>query len=501
VRRGWWLVIVVVVVLAGCDAPTRPEHTERLRSVEMAGVIQPDGAATMHESVVFPSSDGGTLRLGAPTLGSVDGVRVDGSPRSGGGERVDVDPRGYQPQVDWVVHGSVERYPDAAIVTLPIWTPPKHASGDDLRVAVSGTLQLPEPPIGTVRWHGASPATVTFDGSSVRFSGAIGTTTPSELTFLLPSSAIPGAPLLAGGSRVASYESRQASADAADAGIAKDLEDRRHREDLEANLYWTAVGLEVAIPFLVTFAVLLGAARVRRRAGRDVPDELSDPPSDLPPAAVALLHAGGTDIGASAIASTILDLHQRGALIIEGVSGERYTMRVVGASGRAGEASLLQAMTASTSPVSGPPLPVAGDGDWWRLMRRDVVAIARDAGLLRRRYPSGLFISAVIALALTTLPLYARSPEMIVAGTVVASILAAIPFVGGYVLTSPGHRERARWEAYRRHLAAGDLGDVGAAGIVIWGTSLGYAAALGVATTAVADLSPAGARRKEPALS
>jgi hypothetical protein len=467
--------------------------------VELTGVIEPDGATTMHQSVAFPSDDGGTLRLAAPTLGSVDGVRVDGSPRSAGGERVDVDPRGSAPQVDWVVRGAVERYADAAIVTLPVWTPPKGASGDDLRVPVSGTLQLAAPPIGPVRWHGASPATVSVDGMNVRFTGVIGTTTPSELTFLLPSTAVPAAPLLAGGTRAASFESGQASADAADARIAKDLEDDRDREDLEANLYWTAVGFEIAIPFLVTLIVLLGAARVRRRAGHGVPDELSDPPSDLAPAAVALLHAEGTDIGAAAVAATILDLHQRGALLIEGLSGERYTVRVVGSSGRAGEASLLRAIAAAGAPVTGPPLPIAANGDWWRSMRRDVVAISRDAGLLRRRYPSGLFISAVIALALTTLPLYARSPETIVAGIVVATILAAIPFVGGYVLTGPGHRERARWEAYRRHLAGGDLADVGAPGVIIWGTSLVYAAALGVATTAVADLSPAGARSKEPA--
>ena len=501
-RRAWWLAVLMMPALAGCDAPTRPEHTERLRSIEVTGAIQSDGITTMHESVVFPTDDGGTLRLGAPTLGSVDGVRVNGSPRSGGGERVDVDPRGNQPQIDWLVTGAVERYTDAAIVTVPVWTPPKDASGDDLRVPISGTLQLPAPPTGRVRWHGASPATVAVEGVTIRYSGMIGTTTISELTFLLPSDALSVAPLLAGGTRVASFEDRQASADAADADIAKDLDDQRRREDLEANLYWAAVGLEIAIPFLVTAVVLLRAASVRRRAGQGVPDELPDPPSDLPPAAVALLHAGGTDIGAEAIASTILDLHHRGALVIEGVTGERYTMRVVGSTGRGGEASLLRALSdaaTDSSHVTGPPLLLAGNGDWWRSMRRDVVAIARDAGLLRRRYPSGLFISAVIALALTTLPLYARSPETIVAGIVVAAILVAIPFVGGYALTGPGHRERARWEAYRRHLAAGDLADVGAPGVIIWGTSLVYATALGVATTCVDDLSPAGARHKEPA--
>jgi uncharacterized membrane protein len=116
------------------------------------------------------------------------------------------------------------------------------------------------------------------------------------------------------------------------------------------------------------------------------------------------------------------------------------------------------------------------------------VATARAEGLLRRRYPSGLFLTAVVALAITTLPLYARSPETIVGGFVVATILSALPFVGGFVLTGDGHRERARWESYRRHLAAADLGDVGAPGIVVWERALVYGAALGVATQAIGDL-------------
>src|SRR5207237_744916 len=74
--------------------------------------------------------------------------------------------------------------------------------------------------------------------------------------------------------------------------------------------------------------------------------------------------------------------------------------------------------------VVGPPMPLKREGDWWRSLRRDVVAIARGAGLLRRRYPSGLFLTAVVALAVTTVPLYARSPEALVGGVVGATILA-----------------------------------------------------------------------------
>jgi hypothetical protein len=480
--------VVVVVGLTGCDAPTRPEHTTRLTDYGINGALQVNGSVEMNATVQYPSDDGGPLRLSAPTLGEVGQVQIQSSPRSASGETVDLDPQGTRAFVSWVVHGAAERYGDGAIVTLPLWTPPNGVNSDDKRVHIAGSLTLPAPPVGKVHWHGASPADVTVDGTTISYQGEIATTTPSELSFVLPSESLPVAPLLPGASRVASYEDRQASADASDERIAGDLASDRRREDLEANLYWGAVGLEIAIPFLITLLVLLRVASVRRRASRDVPDELPDPPSDLAPAVVSLLHADAHDIGADAISATVLDLAQRKAVIIEAVSGERYTLSVVGSSTRPGEASLLGALGAA-GPIVGPPLPVSKEGEWWRALRQDVAATARETGLLRRRYPSGLFLSAVVALAITTVPLYARSPEALVAGIVVATILAAIPFIGGFVLTGAGHRERARWEAYRNHLEAADLGDVPAPGVIVWESALVYAAALGVATTAIKDLS------------
>ena len=496
-RWGWAAAIVGVCVLAGCDAPTRPEHTDRFRHVSASVItLKPNGDAVMGGVFEYPSTDGGPLRLGAPTLGTVDEVLVDRSPRTVSGETVDLDPSEPRAAVNWTVTGASERYADGVIVTLPVWTPPNGVSDDDQRVPVDGELHLPAAPIGKVRWHGASPANLTVDGTVVAFNGELATTTASEITFLLPAEALPQAPVLPGASRVASYEDRQASADASDARIASDLAADHDREDLEANLYWGAVGLEIAVPFLITLIALLRAASIRRRATRDVPDELSEPPSDLAPAVVSLLHAEAQDIGDAAIAAAILDLAQRHVISIEGISGERYSLKVTGTSTRPGEAALLAAF-GGPDPVTGPPRPFSKQGEWWRVLRHDVVAIARDAGLLRKAFtdagllpdPSGLFLTAVVALAITTIPLYARSPEALVAGLVVAAILSAIPFVGGFVLTAAGHRERARWEAYRRHLAAADLGDVPAPGVIVWESALVYAAALGIATAAIKDLS------------
>jgi len=485
------VVFVGVVLLAGCDAPTRPEHTTRIERLDETATMQPNGDVAMKLAVAYPSDDGGKLRLGAPTLGTIDNVNINGSPRTASGENVDLDLDGRSVTADWVLHNGVERYADAAIVTIPVWVPPRGADGNDKRVPVHGTLQLPAAPVGKIRWHGASPAVMTLDGPVLRFDGEVDPSKPSELTFVVPSSAVSSAPLLAGVSRVASYEDRQAPLDDADAHLASDIRDDQRREDLIANAYWAVVALEIAIPFLITLLALVRTANARRHANDGLPQELTNAPSGLVPAVVSLLKADGQDIGKEAIAATILDLANDHALEVEGITSERYVIKVTGSSSRQGERALLAAIGSRIGPdgnVTGPPLGLSTGDDWWRTLRRDVVSIARSERLLRRRFRSGLFVTAVVALAITTLPLYARSPETVIGGFVVATILASLPFVGGYVLTAQGHRERAKWEAYDRHLRGGDLEDVGVPGIVVWERALVYAAALGVATKAIGDL-------------
>src|SRR4051812_34116304 len=122
-RRGWTLVVVGAVVLAGCEAPTRPEHRTRINRIEMSGALAATGVVEMKAVITYPSDDGGTVRLAAPTLGTVSNVRIDGSPRTSSGEGVDIDVQGAHPTLEWSVAGAAERYVDGAIVTLPLWTP------------------------------------------------------------------------------------------------------------------------------------------------------------------------------------------------------------------------------------------------------------------------------------------------------------------------------------------------------------------------------------------
>jgi hypothetical protein len=470
--------------------------------VTLDAVVGADGAVAVAGTVEYPTDDGGPFTVEAPTLGTLREVRVDGNPRTGGSTSMKLDPTARSASVAWVIDGAVERYADGAIVSLPVWTEADDLSGDDARNPVRVTVTLPAPPVGAVHWPGASPAVATVAGTTITLNGELGPTTGSTLTFVLPAESVPGATLVPGATRVAAFQERQRPDDEADARIADDLRSDADREDLEATIYWVVVALEIAVPFLVTLLAAVRTAAVRRRAAAGVPDEIDDPPSDRRAAVVSLLHAEGQDIGREAIAGTVLELTHAGVLSVEGVTSERYLFRVERDGRTPAERELvgaLRAAAAADGTIGGPPLPVPAGGPWWRSLRREVVIDSRTAKLLRRRYPSSLFLTSVFALAITTIPLYARTPEALVAGFVVASILGALPFVGGYVLTGAGHRERAQWNAFRAHLVhQADLGDVGAPGLVVWGPYLVYGAALGVAETAVRDLTPAGAEPKEP---
>jgi len=64
-------------------------------------------------------------------------VTIGNSPVRRRGDTVDVDPQESRAFVSWVVHGAAERYSDGAIVTLPLWTPPKGVNADDKRVHIA----------------------------------------------------------------------------------------------------------------------------------------------------------------------------------------------------------------------------------------------------------------------------------------------------------------------------------------------------------------------------
>lgn len=490
-------------MLAGCAAaPTRPDRTGHTDAVTVDASVSAAGIVTVRSEVTFESADGGSVGFRAPVLATASNLSVDGNPRADTvtGDTLELRVRARTARLTFDLTGAVERHADVAVVTLPVWAVPSDAGRGDPLVTVTGTIQLPVPPLeDSMHWHGAVSRRITVgstDGSTVRFAGRVTDRRDADVVVVLPSSAVPDLPVLGGGPRGDYLAGRQAALDRADRDLAADLEDDRRRDDVLAALYWAAVGLEVALPFAVAGPRVLRNAARRRRAVAAVPPLLFDPPGDQSPAVVALLARDGHDVGTEAVAGTILDLAHRGVADMDGVTSDRFrmTVRADVRGANAAEDAVLDALREAGGTggvLEGPPLAVKREGPWWRAFRRDTLRQAKEENLVQRRYPSGVFLTAVVLLTTTTLPLWARTPEAAVGGLVVAAILCMLPFVGGYVLTFAGHRVRAEWEAFgRRARESSDIENAPPRAVAVWGPYLSYGAALGIAPAAVEALAP-----------
>src|SRR6266508_2580000 len=499
---------VALVVLGGCsaDAPPRLSRHGQTETVTVTGDLGADGILTIRADVRFASANGGVFGLRAPVLANADDVRVNGAPRPDTAAGYTAQLRAATPTADitYRVTGAVERYRDVAIVTVPVWAEPGDARRRDPLVPVTGDLRLPAAPVGEAHWHHAAPAAAGVDGTTVHLDGRVAMWQDSDLVVALPADAFPSAPVLPGGPRLEYFEGRQAALDDADRAFADTLDNDERVADLLAAGYWGAVGVEIAVPVLVVLWRLARTGAMRIRAAGGVPDQLADPPGDESPTVVALLAHEGHDIGSEAVAATILDLADRKVIDLEGITSERFVLRLGpparGTTPAEGAVlGLLRTAAGTGGELTGPPLVAQREGQWWRDFRRDTLHQATAAGLLRRRYPSALFITAVILLTLTTLPLWARSAEAAVGGLVVAGIFVMLPFIGGYVLSPKGLRARARWGAFARHARDNsEIADAGPPAIAVWGPHLSYGVALGVAGHAAEALSPRDGDARQP---
>ncbi|MEY2457201.1 MAG: hypothetical protein QOK06_2295 [Acidimicrobiaceae bacterium] len=494
------MLFVGLVLLTGCDAPTRPERQGQITAVTVDATLAASGSLALKDQVTFVGDRGGVVPMRAPVLATVKDLTLDGSPRTDAAQSGTVELRALRRAVDVTatVDGIVERYADIVVVTVPLWGSPSDGAADDPLVPVTGTLHLPAAPLdGSIHWHGALDATFATAGADVTFRANVTMGKDADLVFALPAGAMPAVPQLSTEVRRPYFDDRQQALDRADARLRRERDDAAQRQDLVAQLYWGAVGAEIGVPILVAFVSFVLTSSRRRKAIAGVPATVTDPPGREGPAVVELVVADGRDIGPAAVAGTILWLAHRKVITLEAVGEGRYRMALAatGSSVSGAEALLLDALrpATSTGPIVGPPLPLAPDGPWRKAFRREVLQEAKAAGLLRRRYRSAVFFTSTVLLAITTAPLWFRTPEAAAAGTTVAGILLMLPFVGGYVLTSKGHRAKAQWQAFGRYIREqGDLGDVDPAGVLIWGAYLAYGAALGLAPTATHALTPGG---------
>lgn len=499
------VVFAAAFAIGGCDAaPTRPERSTRTHRVTVDAEVSPQGMVAVRFNVAFTRRDGGPVGVRAPILTTASKITIDGAPRS---ESVtdgvtQVRLRSRRGQVAFDLEGAVERYVDVAVITVPVWTAPEDAGRGDPPIPIEGAVRLPAPPVADAAFvHGAPDGAVRIEGSRVTFSATASSRHSVDVVLVVPGDAVPEAAVLPGAARREYVIERQADQSAIDRELAKDLADDARRDDLVAAGYWVLVGMEVALPFLVAGPRLVRTAARRRQAVAGVPDRLVDPPDTQPPAVVALLAGDGHDVGYEALAATILDLADRGVIGLEGPTSDRYRLRLSRASDGIRSPmdqvvvdALLEAEPATGH--EGPPLRLDPDAPWWSALRRATLRAAKDAGFVQRRYPSGAFLTSVLLLTATTIPLWGRTPEAAVGGLVVAGILCMLPFVGGYVLSQAGHRCRAEWEAFgRRALESSEIDTAPAPAIAIWGPYLSYGAALGIAPAAVRHLSPKGKPR------
>lgn len=281
-----------------------------------------------------------------------------------------------------------------------------------------------------------------------------------------------------------------------------------------SDLYLPLVMAAMAV--VAASAAVAGIHALRARPRRPRPGE---PTLDLgpEPPAVAGLVAGGFEAPDEAVPATLLDLAARrwidvespgaGATLIRVRPGDRdgdltaYERRVLDhVRGLADARGVVPSEALTTGPEA------ASDG-WWKGFRREVAQDAARRGLVRPRWERAVVASLwagvvgaliLLWLAMQTVPEeeMEADPWILVAGFGALGLGVLAGKVSGSQRlrdTDQGLEVAGRWMGARRYLAEyGDFGPKPAASVTVWERYLAYAAALGLARSAVRDL-PLGA--------
>jgi hypothetical protein len=256
---------------------------------------------------------------------------------------------------------------------------------------------------------------------------------------------------------------------------------------------WT-LAVVIAVPgWLLAWVVWRSTRRADREPIGPVPEELPEPPSDHDAAQVAVLVGEGRP-SRRAIAGTVLELADRGAITIEEY-GERLVIRIEpDAQGESKREQVvldgLRANVDDSGEVVGPPV-WKHKVSWWRTFAREARGDMIQAGLVHPAIPLvALTIGLIFTVVAISIPLF---NPFLLAGIVpfFIGVTHALANIGGYKLPREGRELRARWAAYARYLAAqGSVRDVGPAAIAIWGPNLSYGVVLGQAERAARPLTP-----------
>jgi hypothetical protein len=217
------------------------------------------------------------------------------------------------------------------------------------------------------------------------------------------------------------------------------------------------------------------------------------------PGVVAVILSDATALPRTAVAAEVLRLAASGAVAIDGITSERFTLRVRDESrvGSPPERAVFQALarraaTQANGTVVGPPLWEGSIGDSWRPYRREVMRLARDKGYVTRLFPPVAIVAASGATALTPqVSGHAFGAIEAVAALILIAIFGGLYLVAGWGLTERGKAARAHWEALSRQLkATEELQHVGAPAVAVWAEHLPYAVVMGAAPKVAEALSP-----------
>lgn len=491
--------LVVLFALGGCAAPIDPKQISPLRSVSVRVFLDRSGTTTMSTRYGLASSGPTTVGVVAPAEATTTAVTVDGDqvPRPGSETTLVLD--GPASTVTATFTGTVERTPASATFHLVLFSPAAPAGRADRLVPIEVAFQLPAgaSPDGTrgIDVFGIEHPDLDPTGDTLHLTGSVHPGRAATLTADLDPVAFTGVTRTTatqvGSRRVERVRAARHRADRAFFEQARAA--RRSRERVEI-LYWTLITAEIVIPLAVVAQRTVRAGARRRRAAAGVPTTLPDPPGGLAPDLVALVDNGGNHIGAASVAATVLDLIVRGRITLDHVTSTTFRIRPVPGTtvpvGSDADRALLDELQRITGGDpdgwADSPVELVRGGPWWRRYRRDIVRRARSDGLVRHRFPPVVFVAGVIALVVTSAPLWSHDPTRATIVVIVAMGLLALSAFGGFELTEAGLTARTRWRAFGRH-AAGDLTLPAASvpAVTVRGEHLVAAAALGVAMPAV----------------
>jgi hypothetical protein len=272
-----------------------------------------------------------------------------------------------------------------------------------------------------------------------------------------------------------------------------------------------AAGVAVAALALLYLAVLAVVTRPRSPRASEPTMELGDEP----PAVVDLL-TDDFEPTPEAVPATLLDLAARRWLAIEQYGEADLLIRVrSGGQGalRPFEEQVLMhvrglAVDGTVPAAAMTTGPEAASAAWWKRFRTAVIAEARDRGLCRARWPARALTvafvggAAALACAWGADHLAGEPAPSTVEGLAFGAGAGGILTLGVASALAASDRQReteaglaagGRWLGVRRYLADhGDFATKPAAAVAVWDRYLAHAAALDLATLAVAQL-PLGA--------